>query len=331
MNCAPTLLFAIEKGEYSMSVSQHDWSLHRKGQIDQERHKEKIREAIKKNLGEIVSEESIILSDGKKMVRVPIRSLDEYRFRYDPGRQQHSGQGNGKSKVGDVIAQEPKAAKGKGKDAGKDPGYDYYEAEITMEELAAMIFEDLSLPNLEQKRQQELQTEAVRFTDVRKKGPMTNLDKKRTILENMKRNAAKGDARFHDIKSEDLRFKVWEPTIRYQSNAVVMAMMDVSGCHTAGHHIEMADGSYKDVSEIVEGDQVACLNLETLEKTTSHVVETFSKIAPETLSIETEDATLRPTPQHVYFVYDEPNNLIVEKRADELQVGDKLMLINSWG
>jgi len=38
-----------------MSVSQHDWSLHRKGQVDQERHKEKIREAIKKNLGDIVS------------------------------------------------------------------------------------------------------------------------------------------------------------------------------------------------------------------------------------------------------------------------------------
>src|SRR5216117_2693527 len=61
----------IHEGACSMSVSQHDWSLHRKGQIDQERHKEKIREAIKKNLGEIVSEESIILSDGTKRVRVP--------------------------------------------------------------------------------------------------------------------------------------------------------------------------------------------------------------------------------------------------------------------
>jgi uncharacterized protein len=212
-----------------MSVSQHDWSLHRKGQADQERHKEKIREAVKKNLGEIVSEESIILSDGKKVVRVPIRSLDEYHFRYDPGRQQHAGQGNGKSKVGDVVAQEPRSGKGRRGDAGKDPGYDYYEAEITMEELAAMIFEDLGLPNLEQKRQQELQTEAVRFTDVRKTGPLNNLDKKRTIMENIKRNAAKGDARFKDIKNEDLRFKVWEPTIKYQSNAVVLAMMDVSG------------------------------------------------------------------------------------------------------
>src|SRR5438128_7345679 len=212
-----------------MSVSQHDWSLHRKGQIDQERNKEKIREAIKKNLGDIVSEESIILSDGKKMVRVPIRSLEEYRFSYDPGRQQHAGQGNGKSKVGDVVAQEPRPGKGKKGDAGKEAGQDYYEAEISMEQLAAMICEDLGLPNLEQKRQQELQTEAVRFTDVRKKGPLTNLDKKRTIMENMKRNAAKGEARFKDIKSEDLRFKVWEPTIRYQSNAVVIAMMDVSG------------------------------------------------------------------------------------------------------
>jgi len=187
-----------------MSVSQHDWSLHRKGQIDQERHKEKIREAIKKNLSDIVSEEGIILSDGKKMVRVPIRSLDEYRFRYDPGRQQHAGEGNGKSKVGDVIAQEPRPGKGKKGDAGKEAGYDYYEAEITMEELAAMIFEDLGLPNLEQKRQQELQTEAVRFTDVRKKGPLTNLDKKRTIMENMKRNAAKGDAKII-IKALGLR------------------------------------------------------------------------------------------------------------------------------
>ena len=115
----------------AMSVSQHDWSLHRKGQIDQERHKEKIREAIKKNLSDIVSEENIILSDGKKMVQVPIRSLEEYRFRYDPGRQQHAGQGTGKSKVGDVVAQEPRPGKGKNGDAGKEAGYDYYEAEIT--------------------------------------------------------------------------------------------------------------------------------------------------------------------------------------------------------
>jgi len=55
------------------SVSKQDWSLHRKGPIDQQRHKEKIKEAIKKNLADIVSEENIILSDGKKTIKIPVR------------------------------------------------------------------------------------------------------------------------------------------------------------------------------------------------------------------------------------------------------------------
>jgi uncharacterized protein len=211
------------------TVSQQDWSLHRKGIIDQERHKQKIREAIKKNLADIVSEESIILSDGKKIIKVPIRSLDEYRFRYDPGRQQHSGEGDGNSKVGDVIASDPRQGRGRRGQAGEEPGVDYYEAEVTLDELAALIFEDLGLPFLEEKKMAEMESEAVRFTDVRKVGPLANLDKRRTIMENIKRNAAKGDPHFHDIKNDDLRFKTWEPTIKYQSNAVVLAMMDVSG------------------------------------------------------------------------------------------------------
>jgi uncharacterized protein len=212
-----------------MSISRHDWSLHRKGSIDQERHKEKIREAIKKNLADIVSEESIILSDGKKVIKVPIRSLDEYRFRYDPGRQQHVGEGDGQSEVGDVVAAEPRPGRGKRGEAGEEPGYDYYETDVTLDDLASLIFEDLGLPFLEEKKLAEMETESVRFTDVRKVGPLANLDKKRTILQNIKRNAAAGDATFKDLKNDDLRFKTWEPTIRYQSNAVVIAMMDVSG------------------------------------------------------------------------------------------------------
>ncbi len=218
------------QSEYGMySITKQDWSLHRKGPIDQQRHKEKIKEAIKKNLSDIVSEENIILSDGKKTIKVPIRSLDEYRFRYDSGQRQGVGQGQGDSKVGDVVGQEPGQGPGQGKDAGDQPGIDYYEAEVTMDELAQLIFEDLGLPNLEEKRQQELESESVKFTDVRKVGVMANLDKKRTIKENIKRNAMAGEARFKDVRNDDLRFKTWEPEIKLQSNAVVFAMMDVSG------------------------------------------------------------------------------------------------------
>ena len=64
------------------SVTKSDWSLHRKGLIDQQRHNEKIKDAIKENLADIVSREDIILSDGKTVIKVPIRSLEEYKFRY---------------------------------------------------------------------------------------------------------------------------------------------------------------------------------------------------------------------------------------------------------
>src|SRR5438034_1585714 len=210
------------------SVSKSDWSLHRKGLIDQQRHNEKIKEAIKQNLSDIVSREDIVPSDGKAVVKGPIRSLEEYKFRFDHNKKDGVGQGQGGSKVGDVIGQEGDEP-GQGPQAGDQPGVDYYEADVTLDELAALIFEDLGLPNLEEKRQQEIESEAVRFTDIRKHGIMSNIDKRRTILENIKRNALKGEAKFKDVRSEDLRFKTWENTVRHESNAVVIAMMDVSG------------------------------------------------------------------------------------------------------
>src|SRR6478609_10207734 len=182
-----------------MSVSHHDWSLHRKGPMDQQRHKERIKEAIKQNLQNIVSEENIILSDGKHVIKVPVRSLEEYRFKYDDNKGKNAGSGDGNSKVGDVIGrtggqQGQGAGKGKGQ-AGEEPGVDYYEAEVSVDEIAALIFEDLGLPNLQEKRLQEIESETIRFTDVRKKGAMSNLDKRRTLLENVRRNASKGNAR----------------------------------------------------------------------------------------------------------------------------------------
>lgn len=213
----------------NFSVSREDWSLHRQGQIDQERHREKVREAIRKNLADIISDEAIITSDGKKVVKVPIRSLNEYRFRYDFNKQNRAGQGNGKSQVGDVIARDNQDGQGKGPGAGEEAGVDYYEAEITVDELAAMMFEDLGLPWLDPRRKLEITSESVRFTDIRKKGIWSNIDKKRTILETLKRNALHGHASLNGITPEDLRFKTWEEERKPQCNAVILAMMDTSG------------------------------------------------------------------------------------------------------
>ena len=213
-----------------MSVQRNDWSLQRKGQIDQERHKERVREAVKKNLGSIVSNESIILSDGKRVVKVPIRSLDEYKFRYDYRKRKHVGTGEGNTKVGDVIARESQQGSGKGPGAGDQPGQEYYEAEVDIDEIAKLIFEDLHLPYLEEKAKQAIQSKTTKFTEIRRSGILSNLDKRRSMLENIKRQAREtGDARLGRFKKEDLRYKTWEEQVRYESNAVVIAMMDVSG------------------------------------------------------------------------------------------------------
>lgn len=215
----------------SFIVSKEDWSLHRKGHEDQMRHKDKVREAIKKNLPDLVSEESIILSDGKEVVKIPIQSLDEYKFKYNYQKQKLGGQGKGDSKVGDVVGREDsgQSGKGKGSGAGNMPGEDIYEAEVSVEEIEDMLFNNLELPNLKNKPNQDLVTKDIRFNDVRKKGLMGNIDKKRTILENLKRNSIKGKPMIGNITDDDLRFKTWEEVKIPHSQAVVIAMMDTSG------------------------------------------------------------------------------------------------------
>ncbi len=211
------------------NLSREDWSLHRKGYLDQQRHQEKVREAIKKNLPHIIAEESIIMGRGKKVVRVPIRSLEEYHFRFNYNQGQHAGQGSGGTRKGTVIGREAAGGTGKGPGAGDEPGVDYYEAEVTLEEVQEMLFRDLELPNLQEKKKPVTASPAYEFRDVRRKGLMGNLDKKRTLLENLKRNAMKGKLAIGGITPEDLRFKTWEEKTRYETSAVVLAMMDTSG------------------------------------------------------------------------------------------------------
>ncbi|MHA6483204.1 sporulation protein YhbH [Paenibacillus sp. strain BS8-2] len=212
-------------------VSREDWSLHRKGYADQARHQEKVQEAIRKNLPDLVSDESIVLSDGRKTVKVPIKSLDESHFVYNYNKKQHVGQGDGDSQVGDVLGVDPQAAKGpgKGKDAGDQPGEELVDTEISIDQLEDMLFEELELPNLEQKQKEQMQTQEIVFTDIRKKGIMSNIDKKRTLMENLRRNANAGKSGIGGISPDDLRYKTWTEIVKPQSNAVILALMDTSG------------------------------------------------------------------------------------------------------
>ncbi|MEK3887579.1 sporulation protein YhbH [Bacillus sp. FSL K6-3431] len=213
------------------AISQEDWSLHRKGHDDQQRHQEKVQEAIRNNLPDLITEESIIMSDGNDVVKIPIRSLDEYKIRYNYDKNKHVGQGGGDSQVGDVVARDGASQKGpgKGQKAGDQAGEDYYEAEVSMLDLEEALFKELELPNLKRKELDTNQIEHIEYNDIRKTGLMGNIDKKRTMMTAFKRNAMQGEAGFYPIYPEDLKFKTWNEIQKPESSAVVIAMMDTSG------------------------------------------------------------------------------------------------------
>jgi sporulation protein YhbH len=214
-------------------VSRDDWSLHRKGYLDQIRHKEKVEEVIRQQLGDLIVDESIILSDGKKGTKIPMRSLEEFRFRYDFNKKNQTGQGTKKMVPGEIIGRENAKDKGSGgSGAGDEPGLDIYEAEVSYEDLANILFEELKLPDLDNKKTPLIAHDRPEFNDVRKKGLMANVDKKRTLLESIKRQAMSlkqnKDVKLR-ISQEDLRFKTWETRPNFETNAVILAMMDTSG------------------------------------------------------------------------------------------------------
>lgn len=224
----------MQEGKQNFVISEENWSLHRKGFQDQQRHMDKVKEAIKNNLPDLISEESIVMSNGRDLIKIPIRSLDEYKIRYNYNKSKHVGQGDGDSKVGDVVGRDPNATgqqgsgPGDGKKAGEQPGKDYYEAEVSLEKLEAALFKELELPDLKEKEKAEIVTEKIEFNDVRKKGLMGNIDKKRTILTALKRNAREGNPGITPIYNDDLRFKTWNEEVKQESKAVVLAMMDTS-------------------------------------------------------------------------------------------------------
>lgn len=203
------------------------WDLRQRGQRDSQRHQKKIREAIKQNLHHIIAEEAIITTDGKRTTKVPVKYLDSYHFKHGMPKDQV---GHGEGDVGDVLKPGKVPGQQGGDKAGEAPGVDIYETEISLEELTNMMLEDLELPWLESKNKREIITKEVVFTDLRKKGVMANWAKRRTVMENIKRNAVEGGvAKFKDLKNDDMRYRTWEEKIERHSNAVVYLMMDRSG------------------------------------------------------------------------------------------------------
>ena len=126
---------------------------------DRQRHRDKLREAIRDNIADIISEESIIGRHKDRVIKVPIRGIKEYRFVFGDNQSQ-AGTGEGNTEPGQVVGKAGKEGEGSGK-AGDQPGVDYYETDVTLEELIEIMFEDLELPDMERKILREVMSERI--------------------------------------------------------------------------------------------------------------------------------------------------------------------------
>ncbi|UCH89945.1 MAG: DUF444 family protein [Thermoplasmata archaeon] len=198
--------------------------LRRKGECDEKRLEDKIREAIRKDIRKYITEEALITGDGCKKVKIPIRGLNLPEFRFSPKGQKGIGTGRGKdAKAGDKVKMAP------GPGAGQGEEEHILEKEFTIDELVNLAFEELGLPDMDDLMNSTIKSKHIKFNDIRKVGPMSRIDVRRTLKMNMKRHAMDGDPHIGDIQRDDFRFKSYNDEIEYRNNALILAMMDVSG------------------------------------------------------------------------------------------------------
>lgn len=205
--------------------------LHR-GKRDETSHNKRVDKAVRKQLKDIISQQDIITSEGNKKVKVRLKYLDQYRFTHNKDHVDNIGRDEFDELVdGELLHKPTMGNNGKGRaQPGNETGDTLYEAEYTIEELTDMMIQELALPDLDETKKNEIITEVLEWNDRRKKSGVRSLiDKKHTLLANIKRRAMLKTKDKIPIIDDDLRFRTWNVQIEKHSNAVVFLLMDRSG------------------------------------------------------------------------------------------------------
>jgi sporulation protein YhbH len=196
---------------------------------DLRRFKKIVRGHIKKGLRKYMSTGELVGKKGKNIVSIPIRQIELPTFRHENRKQGGVGQGEGEpgQPVGGDQGQE-----GSG-EAGDAPGRHMLEVDVTLEELAQIMAEELELPNIQPKSKQSIEADAGRYSTIAQVGPESLRHFRRTFKEALKRQIASGayDKNRPVIipVKEDRRYRA-RRTIRLpETNAVIVYVMDVSG------------------------------------------------------------------------------------------------------
>src|SRR3954468_5290860 len=199
---------------------------------DSQRFHKLVRGKVKSNLSKYISRGEMIGKKGKDLVSIPLPSIDVPQFRF--GKKGSGGVASGDGDVGTPLG--PPQGDGDGNNAGDQPGGHILEVELTMEEMAEILGEELALPRIEPRGKKNIVTKRDRYTSIRPVGPESLRHFKRTFKRALKRNISAGtyepDNPIIVPERPDKQYRAWKETPQPQAVAAIVYMMDVSGSMT---------------------------------------------------------------------------------------------------
>ena len=201
---------------------------------DQRRFKQIVRGRIRENLRKYVTHGEMIGRQGRDLVSIPVPQLDVPHFRFGDNGAGGVGQGDGEE--GQPIGKGGNPQGGPGA-AGADPGAGHLlEVDISLDDLAEILGEELELPRIQPKGHAAIIEEKTRYNTIRQTGPESLRHFKRTYLKALRRQIATGaylpDAPRIIPINRDKQYRSWTTITKPEVNAVVIYLMDVSGSMT---------------------------------------------------------------------------------------------------
>ena len=200
---------------------------------DRSRFRDIVRGRIRENLKKYITHGEMIGRKGRNLVSIPVPQLDLPHFRYgDNGR---GGVGQGDGEEGQPVARGEQDGDGIPR-AGSDPGRHILEVDVTLEELAQILGDELELPRIEPKGSANIDQEKTRYNSIRRVGPESLRHFKRTYVQALRRQI--GDGTYQPMRprvvpiKEDRRYRSWQSVPEPRANAAVIYIMDVSGSMT---------------------------------------------------------------------------------------------------
>ncbi|MCK6482966.1 MAG: DUF444 family protein [Phycisphaerae bacterium] len=192
---------------------------------DHQRFRQIVKGKIRQDLRKFLTRGELIGKEGKHLISIPVRGIELPHFRY--GDNNDGGVGAGDGNVGDPVGD------GEAGPGGTQPGRHILEVDVSLDELADILGEELKLPRIQPRGRHNITSQRDKYSGIRLAGPESLRHFKRTYRAALKRQIMSGT---YDPENPlivpiraDRRYRSWKTVLKPQSNAVIVYMMDVSG------------------------------------------------------------------------------------------------------